>query len=111
MIDHEWDFVTASAAVNIDEAWTDALIGITHGVPINDRWSWTNRLDAGFGDSEGSFLFRTAIHWKPATHWAFNLNIEQQSIELGDPADIADADFYLYDVDESALGIGFLYPW
>jgi hypothetical protein len=111
MIDHEWDFVTASTAVNVEEDWTDALIGITHRVPINERWAWSNRLDGGFGDSEGSFLFRTAIHWKPAKRWAFNLNIAQQSIEFGDPAEIANADFYLYDVDEPAVGFGFLYLW
>ena len=62
-----------------------------------------------YGDSESLVRFKTAINWKPTPHWMFNLNIKQDAIEFGEPEDIADADFYLYDVDEPSIGIGFMY--
>ena len=108
---HEWEFSTALASVSVDEDWTDALIGITHAVPFSGKWSWSNRLDAGFGDSESSYLFSSAINWHATKHWVFNFNVKQVSIEFGEVADIANSDFYLYDVDEPAAGIGFLYTW
>lgn len=111
-IGHDWEFTTPTESLEVDEDWTDGLIGITHAVPFAEgKWSWANRLDGGFGDSEGSFLFITAINWHATEHWSFNLNIKQHSIEFGDEDDIADADFYLYDVDEPGVGIGFLYTW
>jgi hypothetical protein len=110
-IAHEWTLTTATETVEIDESWTDGLVGITHAVPFATRWSWTNRLDAGFGDSESSTMFTTALNVKVGEHWLFNFNIRATSIEFGDEDEIAQADFYLYDIDETAVGIGFMYTF
>ena len=110
-IDHDWKFTTTTITAALDESWTDGLIGITHAVPFATKWSWSNRLDAGFGDSESSTMFKTAINRRVGHHWLFNFNITAKSIEFGDIADIANADFYLYDVDEAAVGLGFMYTW
>jgi len=110
-IEHEWTFTLPGGVVTFDDEWTDALIGITHALPFADKWSWSSRLDAGFGGSEGSFLISTGINWHAAEHWAFNFTLSQASIEFGDKDEIANADFYLYDVDEPTVGIGFLFTW
>jgi hypothetical protein len=107
-VDHEWKASIGGATINIDESWTDGIVGLTHAVPFSDKWSWSTRLDGGFGDSEGSTLFTTGINWHVGSHWVFNLNAKLQAIEFenGSPTD---ADYYLYDVDETTVGIGFVY--
>ena len=110
-IAHDWTFTTATETLNVDESWTDGLVGITHAVPFATKWSWSNRLDAGFGDSESSTMFTTALNWQAAKHWLFNINIRATSLEFGDKNDIAKPDFYLYDIDETAVGLGFLYTF
>lgn len=110
-IAHDWTFTTATDTAELDESWTDGLIGITHSVPFASKWFWSNRLDAGFGDSEGSFLFSTTFSRQIGDHWSVNLSLKQHSIEFGDEADIANSDFYLYDVDEPGLGFGFMFNW
>jgi hypothetical protein len=78
---------------------------------FGQRWSWANRLDASFGGSEGSYLISTRLNWHATPHWSFNVSLKQSSIEFGDEAEIAHSDFYLYDVDEPALGLGFMFHW
>ena len=109
--DHEWDFSAPGLRASVDEDWTDVIIGLTHAVPINDKWSWSNRADYGFGDTEGSYSVRTAINWQPYTHWVFNGNISLSAVEYGEKSDVAKPDFYYYDVDEPAFGLGFAYVW
>ncbi len=108
---HEWMFTTAMITALVDEDWTDGLLGITHAVPFGSKWSWSNRLDAGFGDSESSIMLKTSINLRVGQHWLFNFSVAAKSIEFGDIADIANSDFYLYDVDEPTVGLGFMYLW
>ena len=109
-IGHEWKASIGMESIDIDESWTDGLIGVTHGVPFSDKWSWSTRLDGGFGDSEGTTMFNTGINWHVGSHWVFNLNAKLTDIEFenGDPGD---SDYYLYEVDETTVGIGFLYTF
>ena len=109
--EHEWEFTFGGTDFDIDEDWTDALVGITHAFPFAGKWSWTNRLDAGFGGSEGSYQFTSAVNRQFGKHWVVNFNVRQVSTEFGKDEDILDTDFYLYDVDEPGAGIGFLYTW
>jgi hypothetical protein len=108
-IGHEWQFTTALESVEMDDSWTDGLVGITHAFPFTEKLTWANRLDAGFGGSEGTTQFITGLNWMVARHWVLNFNIRATAIEFGDEDDIDDSDFYLYDVDETAVGIGFMY--
>lgn len=114
--DHDWDFDVnlpggTPFSVNADDDWTDAVIGLTHRVPFNDKWSWSNEVDYMFGDSEGGYTLGTSINWQPWTHWVFALSARYQSLEFGDEDDIDDNDFYYYDVDETTFGLGFMYVW
>jgi len=107
-VGHEWTITSGMEKIKVDESWTDGLVGVTHGVPFSEKWSWSTRLDGGFGDSEGTTMFTTGINWHVGSHWLFNLNAKLTNIEFenGDPGD---SDYYLYDVDETTIGIGFLY--
>jgi hypothetical protein len=113
LTDHEWEFQDKETGEKFkpDDDWTDAVIGLTHMVPIAKNWSWSSRVDYGFGDSEGSFSAKTGVNWKPWEHWVFNGSLAYYSIEYGDEDDIADSDFYYYDVDETVIGLGFAYVW
>jgi hypothetical protein len=111
-IGHEWEFdLPKSSTLEVDESWTDGLVGFTHALSFAGNWAWANRLDASFGDSEGGFLISTGLNWQVADHWNLNLSLKQHAIEFGEKEDRSKSDFYLYDVDEMSLGIGFMYTW
>jgi len=111
--EHDWKFKIKGTGEKSepDEDWTDAVIGLTHKVPIGENWSWANRVDYGFGDSEGNVSISTGINWKPLEHWVFSGSAAYYAIEFGDKDDIGKSDFYYYDVDETVIGLGFMYLW
>lgn len=111
---HEYDFALniggAPLARNIDQDWTDFIIGFTHGYQISEKWTWSNRLDAGFGGSEGTYFFNTSFDWQFAESWALGLfgqitSVEFENDNRGDP------DWYLYDADEFGLGVNILFKF
>jgi hypothetical protein len=110
-IAHDWTFMTEAFTAELDESWTDGIVGITHSVPFGPKWSWANRLDAGFGGSEGSFLFSSTVNWHFTKHWSLNFGARMSSVEFGDEDEIDNVDFYLYDVDEPSFGLGVMYVW
>jgi len=92
----------------IDQDWTDALVGFTHAHPFSKKWTWTNRLDFGFGGSEGTVSFNSGFQWQPARHFAMVIFAKGTAVDFenGNPSD---ADWYLYDIDEFGIGLNFLY--
>jgi hypothetical protein len=111
--EHEWEFQDKVTREKLepDDDWTDAMLGLTHMVPISDTWSWSNRMDYGFGDSEGTFNATTSFNWKPLESWMFSFGLGYRDVEFGDDGDIGDNDFYYYDTDEFTINAGFLYVW
>jgi len=111
--EHEWEFQDKATREKLkpDDDWTDAVVGLTHRVPIAENWAWSSRLDYGFGDSEGAFNATTGVSWKPLDHWLFSLGLGYRDIEFGDEDDINDNDFYYYDTEETTINLGFLYVW
>ena len=101
---------TASLAMEIDEAWADALIGLTVDVPFARTWSWNNRIDGGFGGSEGTFYINTGLTWAFAKHWAGTLSVDYKAVEY-ENGNVGDTDWYLYDANETTGGIKILYRW
>lgn len=108
---HEWDIDFPGGSSDPDDDWTDALIGLTHSLPFSEKWSWSNRVDYGFGGSEGTWSAVTQVNWRAFDHWVFNINAKYLSTEYGDKDDINKTDFYYYDVDQPSFGLGFLYVW
>ena len=114
MTKHEWELSSRTGAfpdVDPNDDWTDGIVGLSHMLQISDSWSWRTRVDAGFGDSEEAYYAVTGIYWQPLEHWLFNVNAKYIATEFGNEDDINDSDFYYYDVDETALGLGFTYVW
>jgi len=95
---------------SIDESWTDILIGLSADVPFAEKWNWNIKADAGFGGSEGTYLASTGLTWRFYGGWSGTLfgkfvAVEYENASKGDP------DWYLYDVDESTLGLTITYNW
>jgi len=109
---HEFDStLTIGASTftrNLDENWTDVLIGITHDRILSSKWSWNTRVDAGLGGSEGTLNVNTGASWGFADSWvaSFYGKYTAQDYENGTKGD---ADWYLYDVNEFGLGATVLY--
>jgi hypothetical protein len=95
---------------DIEEDWTDALVGLSVDIPFAEKWSWNTMFDAGFGGSEGSYFFDTGITWRFAEHWSTTLFGQYYAVEFENGSK-GDADWYLYDVDEGYLGlrIGYIF--
>ena len=113
MFDHEWEFQNKVSGEKSEpeDDWTDAVVGVTHSVPFAKNWSWSNRADYMFGDSEGGFGVSTAVNWMVAESWVVNFSLSYEDLEYGDDGDIGDNDFYYYDVEETTIGVGFMYTW
>lgn len=93
---------------DLDDSWTDLLIGLTHALPLSERVLWNTSVVAGLGGSESYWSARSALGWQFARSWdlAFFLEYHAIDFENGDPGD---SDWYLYDVDEFGPGISITY--
>ncbi len=111
-IDHDWDFRLSgvSGSVEIDESWTDAIVGLTYTLKFAQKWGWASRIDAGFGDSEGTFLVKTGLDWHFAKHWQASVHVKNMAVDF-ENGSRGDSDFYLYDVDETGAGLGIMVIW
>ncbi len=95
---------------DIENDWTDVLIGISFGVPLNSNWAWNTRFDAGFGGSEGTYSVNTGLVWRFRESWSATLYAQRQAIEFEEGRK-GDSDWYHYDMDETTVGITILYNW
>ena len=116
-IDHDWDIeaatggIPSTVSVDIDEGWTDGVVGLNHSWAFAEKWSWNSRADAAFGGSEGSYTVTTGASWQAFEHWSFYGNIYLNSFDYGEDSDSGKSDFYRYDVEETGLSLGFLYTF
>ena len=96
--------------MDIDESWVDVLIGGSIGVPINDEWVWNSLLNVGFGGSEGTVYANTGLTWRFLKSWSASLNAAVTAVDYEND-DKGDNYWYLYDVDESTVGLLILFHW
>lgn len=95
---------------DIDEDWTDALVGASIGIPLSDKWVWNTTFNAGFGGSEGTYLANTGLTWRFHKRWTATFYGKITAVEY-ENEDKGDADWYLYDADEFGWGITVLFNW
>lgn len=114
---HEFDnSLTVTGAVNFQGAnrfshsWTDAVVGTTINVPVAPKWTWMSRLNAGFGGSEGSYFAQTGLTWQINPSWSASATAKYMKVEFENGRQ-GDADWYLYDAEETSLGLSVLYNW
>ncbi len=72
------------------------------------KLAWINRLDGGFGGSEGTAHFNTALHWQVAKRWNLGFSADYRAIEFENAVEGAPG-WYLYDVDEFGFGLSFAF--
>ncbi len=94
--------------INIDNDWTDVLIGLTADVPLNKKWIWSSRIDAGFGGSEGTYSANTGFTWRFHENWSSTFYAKYTAVEFENGSK-GSPNWYLYDVDEFGVGVSILY--
>ncbi len=95
---------------DVDQDWTDFLIGGTVTVPFTEKWSWSTIANAGFGGSEGTYMGQTGINWKFYKRWLSTLYGKYQAVDFENESK-GDSGWYKYDVNEFGLGLNFAYNW
>lgn len=90
--------------------WTDAIVGLTLNVPLSQRWTWNNRLNAGFGGSDGTYLATTGATWRFHKNWSTALKAKYVSVKYENGSQ-GQSDWYLYDAEETTLSLVVLYNW
>ncbi len=101
---------TTAASRGLDHDWVDARVGLGVDVPINQKWVWGSTVEAGFGESEGTYKANTGINWMFARHWMARLDFDYMAIDF-ESGDETDDDYYLYDADEFGSGLSVMYLW
>jgi hypothetical protein len=113
-LNHEFETVVISGPStfirDMDENWTDLLLGVTGNIPITQRLIWANKINAGFGGSEGTFFVSTGLMWRFHKNFSTSITAKFLAVEFENGSK-GDTDWYLYDVDESNVGISFLFHW
>ncbi len=108
--------ISAAGVINgdwnreIDEDWTDALIGFMADVRLAEKWGWSTRFDGGFGGSEGTYFVSTGVNWRFHEHWSATLYGRYSAVDFENSTKGED-DWYLYDVDESGVGLTIMFIW
>ncbi len=100
--------VVASESEDFDHDWTDVLLGTTIVVPFAKKWYWASRLNAGFGGSEGTYVAATGVEWRFHKNWSTGVTAKYLAIDYENGSK-GDSDWYLYDADESSVGINVLF--
>ncbi|WP_300455538.1 hypothetical protein [Desulfobacula sp.] len=94
----------------LDNNWTDGVIGLSLDVPIYTNWSWNTSLNAGYGGSEGCYTVKTGVTWRFYKGWSSTLFYKYAANEFEEESR-GNADWYLYDIDEQYFGLAILYNW
>lgn len=94
----------------LDNDWTDVVIGTSAVVPFTQTLSWKTSFDYGFGGSEGTFTANTGLTWRFFRGFSATLFYKYAAVDFEDGSR-GDADWYLYDIDETSLGLTILYNW
>jgi hypothetical protein len=102
--------LNSTLSKNVDEDWTDFLIGGTVTVPLTKEWIWNTTANAGFGGSEGTYMGQTGVTWIFYKNWSTTLYGKYAAVEY-ENASKGETNWYLYDVDEFGVGLSFAYNW
>lgn len=100
--------VIASRSRDFDHDWIDLVLGAMINVPFAEKWSWNTRLNAGFGGSEGTYLAAIGITWRFHKNWSVGISGKYMAVDFENDSK-GDSDWYLYDADESTVGLNVLF--
>jgi hypothetical protein len=94
--------------VKVDESWIDVLIGMSADIPFAEKWLWKNKMNGGFGGSEGTYFLSSGITWQFHSRWSTEAYGDYTAVNY-ESGNKGDTDGYLYDVDEFIWGINVLF--
>lgn len=97
-------------STKLDNEWIDGLMGLSLDVPFYEKWSWNTSLNAGYGGSEGTYTAKTGMTWRFYKGWSATLYGKYAAVEFEESSK-GSSDWYLWDVDESTLGLAILFNW
>ena len=100
--------VTENLKKDLDNDWTDFLLGATIAFPFDTAWNWSTNANAGYGGSEGTYLVSTGVTWRFIENWSGTLYGKYTAVDFEEGSS-GDSDWYKYDVDEYGAGITILY--
>jgi hypothetical protein len=103
-------FLGINGKKSLDESWTDLLVGLSADVRFAQKWNWNVKVDAGFFGSEGTYLASTGITWRFYKGWSITGAATYRAVEYENSSRGA-TDWYLYDVEETNIGLTILYNW
>lgn len=93
-----------------DESWVDALVGVTVNVPLSKQLVWASRANIGTGGTDETYFVSTGLNWKFDENWAAGLTAKYAKVDY-ENGDKGDSDWYLYNAEESVIGLNVLYGW
>ncbi len=96
--------------LELDNSWTDVLIGANLSIPISRKWIWNNTCKIGFGGSNGSFFGSTGVTWSFAKHWSAGVLAKYSAVDYENGKQ-GDSDWYLYDMDVYGYGLTIFFNW
>ena len=94
-------------SASVDHNWTDVLVGAALNVALSPKVHWSASFDAGFGGSNGTYNFTTAISWRFWKYMSIGPNFSFMAIDF-ENGEIGDSDWYIYDANEFGWGASFL---
>ena len=100
----------STVSKNLENDWTDVVVGLTLGVPLAEKWGWNNRADAAFGQSDGTYSFYSGVTWRFHKHWSGTLYGKYTAVDF-EESSRGNPDWYLYDIDEFGPGIAVAVNW
>jgi len=92
---------------SVDDDWTDGILGLSYSYAFSNTLSWNTQVDYGFGGTDGTAHFNTGLS-KVSGNWMFIGALDFKAIDY-EEGNRGDSDWYLYDADETILGISFMY--
>jgi len=107
---HTWqEYDVEVSSINfkgdVDESWTDFIVGLTHSYMINPKMIWSSRVDAG---TEGRLFVNAGVTWLCSDRWATRLYASSLKVDF-EEGHRGDKDWYLYDATENGAGLSLTY--
>lgn len=91
----------------VSTSWGDIFVGGRYAHGFGHKWVGSLRVDIGTGGSDFAWFGQALLGYKLSER--FTAAAAYRLLSLDREADIATADYFQYDVNQSGLGIGLAY--
>jgi len=81
--DIEWDgrlrvgqLTTLSASFDIEDSWTDVMLGVVYAKNITSDIIWETRIDVASGGTEISWHLNSGVSWRFSELWSSRVSLD-----------------------------------